>query len=82
MKTTPESAHDWNRRYPPGTLVRVLLRHGESVTAETAGYAQQWGTLALIVLRDIPGLWTVGALLPLARAEPAARPPTSAGQRS
>ena len=69
MKSTPESALDWNRRYPPGTLVRVRLRHGGSVVAETAGYAQQWGTLALITLRDVPGLWTAGALLPLAAAQ-------------
>ena len=69
MKTSPESALDWNRRYPPGTLVRVSLRHGESVVAETAGYAQQWGTLALITLREVPGIWTTSALLPLAIPE-------------
>lgn len=69
MKTTPESALDWNRRYPPGTLVRVSFRQGQSVVAETAGYAQQWGTLALITLRDIPGIWTASALLPLAAPE-------------
>lgn len=72
MDTTPESALDWNRRYPPGTLVRVRLRPGEVVVAETAGYAQQWGMLALIRLRDLPGIWTASALLPLAAADRAA----------
>lgn len=66
MTTTAfESTHDWNRQYPPGTLVRVALRGGESFDAETAGYAQQWGSLATILLRDRPGLWTASVLLPL-----------------
>ena len=60
-----ESAHDWNRRYPPGTLVRVDLKGGESFVAETADYAQQWGTLAIVMLRNRPGLWSSGALRPL-----------------
>jgi len=66
MTQTPyESADAWNRQNPPGTLVRVALRGGESLDAETAGYAQQWGALAIILLRDRPGLWTASVLLPL-----------------
>jgi hypothetical protein len=61
-----ESAQDWNRRYPPGTPVRIVLRQGGDVVATTAGYAQQWGALALVRLQDQPGVWTTGALLPLA----------------
>jgi hypothetical protein len=60
-----ESAQDWNRAHPPGTLVRVNLRHGESFVAQTEGYAQQWGSLAILTLRDRPGLWTAGVLVPL-----------------
>lgn len=63
--TRRESADAWNRRYPPGTLVRVPLREGESFTAETASYAQQWGSLAILTLKDHPGLWTASALVPL-----------------
>jgi hypothetical protein len=66
MKTLAfESAQDWNRRWPPGTLVQVELRHGESFVAETATYAQQWGRLAILTLRDRPGLWTASVLRPL-----------------
>jgi hypothetical protein len=60
-----ESADRWNRDHPPGTLVRVELKGGESFTAETAGYAQQWGALAIVLLRDRPGLWTASVLRPL-----------------
>ncbi|MCI1710845.1 MAG: hypothetical protein LKM39_11470 [Chiayiivirga sp.] len=64
-----ESADAWNRRYPPGTLVRVILRGGEPFTAETAGFAQQWGALAILTLRDRPGLWTASVLRPVSGAE-------------
>lgn len=65
-RMTPfESALDWNRRCPPGTRVRVLLREGASFEAETAGYAQQWGAFALIALRGYPGVWTARVLRPL-----------------
>lgn len=47
MNAAYESADAWNRRYPPGTLVRVALRDGEPFVAETATYAQQWGSLAI-----------------------------------
>jgi hypothetical protein len=70
MSNAYESAQDWNRRYPPGTPVRIDLRGGGSVVATTAGYAQQWGALALIRLRDQPGVWTAGALRPVAAAGP------------
>ena len=60
-----ESALDWNRRFPPGTRVRVQLCQGESFEAETAGYAQQWGAFALIELRGRPGMWTARALHPV-----------------
>jgi hypothetical protein len=63
-----ESALDWNRRFPPGTRVRVLLRQGASFEAETAGYAQQWGAFALIALRGHPGVWTACALRPVSGA--------------
>ena len=52
MSDAYESAQDWNRRYPPGTPVRIDLRGGGSLVATTAGYAQQWGALALVRLHD------------------------------
>lgn len=60
-----ESAHEWNRLNPPGTVVRVSLKGGETFTAQTAGYAQQWGLLAIVTLKDRPGLWTAGVLHPV-----------------
>ena len=63
-----ESAHDWNRRHPPGTAVHIVLSNGESFTATTAVYATQWGSLAVLALRERPGLWTVGALKPVRTA--------------
>lgn len=68
MSDVYESAQDWNRRYPPGTPVRIDLRGGGSLVATTAGYAQQWGALALVRLHDQPGVWTAGALRPVAVA--------------
>lgn len=64
-----ESAQDWNRLHPPGTFVRVSLREGHTFVATTASYAQQWGMLAILTLRDRPGLWTAAALVPIARPE-------------
>lgn len=64
-----ESADAWNRRYPPGTLVRVTLRGGQPFTAETATYARQWGSLAILTLRNRPGLWTASVLRPVSGAE-------------
>jgi hypothetical protein len=46
MQTAYESATDWNRSHPPGTLVRVILRDGRAYETRTRAYAQQWGAFA------------------------------------
>jgi hypothetical protein len=62
MTSPYESAADWNRYNPPGTLVRVALRDGSALQARTRSYAQQWGVLAVIALDDHSGLFTAAAL--------------------
>jgi hypothetical protein len=42
--------------------VSAILRTGETLSAETATYAQQWGDVALVTLVGIPDLWTISAL--------------------
>lgn len=59
-----ESALDWNRRHPPGTRVSVRLSDGREVSAETASWAQQWGSFAVLSLARMDGLWTTSALMP------------------
>ena len=62
MHTPYESASDWNRLHPPGTLVRVALRDGNALEARTRSYAQQWGAFAVIALDGHSGLFTAAAL--------------------
>ena len=57
-----ESAEQWNGKHPKGTVVSVSLRNGETLSAQTAGQAQQWGDLALVTLSGAPGYWTISAL--------------------
>jgi hypothetical protein len=57
-----ESAERWNAEHSIGTRVSVTLRNGETLSAETATHAQQWGDFALVTLAGIEGIWTVGAL--------------------
>jgi hypothetical protein len=57
-----QSAEQWNTHHPKGTRVSVRLRSGETVAAETATHAQQWGEFALVTLAGVDGLWTTGAL--------------------
>jgi hypothetical protein len=61
---TFESALDWNRCHPPGTRVSVRLSDGREVSAETASWAQQWGSFAVLSLARMGGLWTTSALVP------------------
>lgn len=42
--------------------MRVILRSGETLSADTASHAQQWGEFALVTLSGIEGMWTVSAL--------------------
>lgn len=69
MKTPPrppyESADRWNHCHPPGTPVIVTLADGRMVHEKTAGYAQQWGSLAIVTLQGRPGVWTTAALQPI-----------------
>ena len=67
MTSPYESAADWNRQNPPGTLVRVPLRNASALEARTRSYAQQWGPFALIVLEGQPGVFTAAALQPVRR---------------
>lgn len=57
-----ESAEQWNAQHPRGTRVILTLRDGETLSAETATYAQQWGDIALVTLAGVEGLWTTRAL--------------------
>ena len=57
-----ESAEQWNTQHPRGTRVIVTLRGRETLSAETATHAQQWGDIALVTLVGVQGLWTTGAL--------------------
>ncbi len=57
-----QSAEQWNACHPLGTRVSVILRTGQTITAETATHAQQWGELALVTLAGVEGIWTTGAL--------------------
>ena len=59
-----ESALDWNRRHPPGTRVSVRLSDGREVSTQTASWAQQWGSFAVLSLARMDGLWTTSALMP------------------
>ena len=59
-----ESALDWNRRHPPGTRVSVRLSDGREVSTQTASWAQQWGSFAVLSLARMDGLWTTSALVP------------------
>ena len=61
---TFESALDWNRRHPPGTRVSVRLSDGREVSTQTASWAQQWGSFAVLSLARLDGLWTTSALVP------------------
>ena len=61
---TFESALDWNRRHPPGTRVSVRLSDGREVSTQTASWAQQWGSFAVLSLARMDGLWTTSALVP------------------
>ena len=65
MTTAYESASDWNRANPPGTLVRIMHRDGRAQEARTRGYATQWGALAVIALEGESGLFTAAALQPV-----------------
>jgi len=61
---TFESALDWNRRHPPGTRVSVRLSDGREVSTQTASWAQQWGSFAVLSPARLDGLWTTSALVP------------------
>ena len=63
--TQKQSADRWNERYARGTKVRVIS-YGVDVETITASHAQQWGDLALLTLKDVPGLWTINAIEPIA----------------
>ena len=57
-----ELAEQWNAMHPKGTRVSVTLRNGETLSAETATHAQQWGDLALLTLAGVEGKWSIAAL--------------------
>ena len=63
MKTI--SAEQWNRHYPVGTPVRVVLVDGSTFVARTDSNARQWGMLAILSLAGRVGYWTTEALEPL-----------------
>lgn len=59
------SAEQWNRHYPVGTPVRVVLVDGSTFVARTDSNARQWGMLAILSLAGRVGYWTTEALEPL-----------------
>jgi hypothetical protein len=42
--------------------VRVTLKDGTVLEAETGGHAQQWGQFAVLTLKGRSGAWTISAL--------------------
>jgi hypothetical protein len=77
-----DAARAFNRRCPPGTLVEVTLRSGETRTGRTRGPAIVWAGYALVEVEGWPGYWTVQAVRPKhAVAVAAPRPCDPAGSR-
>lgn len=66
-----DAARAFNRRCPPGALVEVTLRGGETRTGRTRGPAIVWAGYALVEVEGWPGYWTVEAV----RAKPAGASP-------
>lgn len=54
---TYDAALRWNRDHPVGSPVIVRLVSGVTVEDQTASGAVQWGSIALVTLRDRPGMW-------------------------
>ena len=69
MTTAYESATDWNRAHPPGSMVRITLRDGRTCEARTRAYAHQWGAFAVVALHEHGGLFTVSALQPVGESQ-------------
>lgn len=63
-KTQKQLADRWNERYGHGVRVSVVS-YGVEVETTAISHALQWGDLALLTLKDVPGLWTIGAITPL-----------------
>jgi len=59
---TNDAAVNWNRAHPIGTPVIVTLADGRTVEDQTASGAVQWGSIALVTLRDRPGMWMTSML--------------------
>ena len=70
MKTPKQSADRWNARYQCGARVKVTS-YGVHLETTTASHAQQWGDLALLTLKGVPGLWTIAAIEPIEIDAPA-----------
>ena len=43
---------------------RITLADGREVSTQTASWAQQWGSFAVLSLARMDGLWTTSALMP------------------
>ena len=56
-----QSADRWNEDHARGVHVRGVS-YGVAVETTTATHAQQWGDLALLTLKDVPGIWTTNAV--------------------
>jgi hypothetical protein len=59
---TYDAALRWNRDHPIGTPVIVTLANALSVEDQTASGAVQWGSIALVTLRNRPGMWMTSML--------------------
>jgi hypothetical protein len=62
MRPAYDSANRWNLQHPPGTAVVVTLADGRTFEDRTAGYAMQWGSVALVTLQERPGMWSTAML--------------------
>ncbi|MGQ0799810.1 MAG: hypothetical protein ACT4NL_06830 [Pseudomarimonas sp.] len=59
---TYDAALNWNREHPIGSRVIVTLVNGQTAEDHTASGAVQWGSIALVTLKERPGMWVTSML--------------------
>jgi hypothetical protein len=78
--TEREKVEEWNRRYPRGTTVQVLLERGGVRISTTRCEARLSGQTAAIWVRGISGAYPLDRVTALPRAD--AAPPAPTGPAS
>jgi hypothetical protein len=66
-----DAAHRFNQCCPKGSVVEVVLRSGERLSAKTTGAAFVWGGLALVELEGRSGPYQVEHVRPATSESPA-----------